>query len=315
MPDSTLRIDLLVPIFNDSSKLPNFFQEFLRIREMLKSKLELTLVMVDDGSQDDSVAEISKYGHLHKGITLIELSRNFGKEAALFAGISNSNADALILLDVDLQDPIDLVPRLVESWMTTGCDTVIARRSQNRNAENGLRRKISRLYLGIFNKLSSIQIDANVGETRLIDAKMISAFKQLEESSRFTRGLLHWLGFKTEFIEFDRLNSPEKSRFGFKRLIKLAIDGITSFSIKPLRLVTILGFLGSATSVILGLVVVLLRVFEVVSIPGYSSTIIVILFGSSIQLFSMGILGEYIGKNLEESKKRPVFIARNVFKF
>jgi glycosyltransferase involved in cell wall biosynthesis len=284
------------------------------IRETLRPNIALALIMIDDGSQDNSIPEILRISRNKKNITLIELSRNFGKEAALFAGISYSTADALILLDVDLQDPISLVPKLIETWLSTNCDTVVARRSQNQLGENGLRRKVSRLYLKFFNKLSAIQIDPNVGETRLINSIMISTFKKLEESNRFTRGLLQWLGFNTVYIEFDRLESPEKSRFSAKKLIGLAIDGITSFSIKPLRLVAILGFLGAFISVLIGVAIILLRLFKIVSIPGYSSTILVILFGSSIQLFCMGILGEYVGKNLEESKRRPVFIARKIHK-
>lgn len=315
MHKNTLKVDLLVPIYNDTSKLENFFQEYSKIRTQLEPSVSLSLIMVDDGSLDDSVSKILHYGRVLKGIILIELSRNFGKESALFAGISLSKADALILLDVDLQDPITLVPRLIETWQTSGCDTVIARRSRNQNSEKGFRRNISKIYLWLFNKLSAIQIDTNVGETRLINSQIISAFKTLEESNRFTRGLLQWLGFKTEYLEFDRMNSPEKSRFGVKKLIKLAIDGITSFSIKPLRLVTLLGFLGAFTSILIGIAIVLLRVFYIVSVPGYSSTIIVILFGSSIQLFCMGILGEYIGKNLEESKRRPVYITRKLYEF
>jgi glycosyltransferase involved in cell wall biosynthesis len=310
-----VQVDLLVPIYNDSSKLDNFFEKFTAVRTELAPSVELKLILVDDGSGDSSLERIIELARIHKQVAIIELSRNFGKEAALFAGISFSCADALILIDVDLQDPIDLIPRMIDVWINTNCDSVVARRSQSKGSENGIRRKISRLYLRVFNKLSSVQIDRNVGETRLINSKMIESFKLLDESTRFTRGLLQWLGFKTEYIDFNRKVSPEKSRFGAGKLVKLAIDGITSFSIMPLRLVAAFGFIGGFLSIFLGITVIFLRLFNVVSIPGYSSTILVILFGSSIQLFCMGILGEYVGKNLEESKNRPVFIARNIYKY
>lgn len=306
------RIDILVPIFNDFSKLNNFFSQFLKMRRSLLAKYEINLVMVDDGSTDNSCESIKIFGANYGGVLLIELSRNFGKEAALFAGIQSSNADALILLDVDLQDPIELVPRLLETWNESKSDSVIARRNIGGLSEKGFRRIISKIYLKIFNSLASIRIDTNVGETRLINSKMIQAFKKLDESNRFTRGLFEWMGFKAEYVNFDRLPSPEKSRYSVTKLFKLAIDGITSFSIKPLRLVAYLGFFGWFLSILFGIFVIFLRLFDVVSMPGYSSTIMVILFGSSLQLLCMGILGEYIGKNLEESKRRPVYIAREI---
>ncbi|MEO0015606.1 MAG: hypothetical protein RL589_87 [Actinomycetota bacterium] len=315
MQNYAIHVDLIVPIYNDCSKLDNFFEKYAMVREQMSPEIDLKLILVDDGSKDGSIEIITRHANDVRGVTLIELSRNFGKEAALFAGITHSQSDALILIDVDLQDPIELVPRLVKTWIEKECDTVVARRSQNKSGENGVRRKVSRIYLKLFNRLSSIQIDVNVGETRLINSKMIKSFKLMDESTRFTRGLLQWLGFKTEYIDFDRLVSPEKSRFGFIGLLKLAIDGITSFSLIPLRLVAALGFFGGFFSIMLGITIVILRLLDVVSIPGYSSTILVILFGSSIQLFCMGILGEYIGKNLEESKRRPLYITRNIYQF
>ncbi|NBU81603.1 MAG: glycosyltransferase [Flavobacteriaceae bacterium] len=308
-----IKVDVLVPIFNDSSHISNFFDSVDSIKDPYLKKFLIHFIFVDDGSSDDSLDILLKERKKRKYITVVEFSRNFGKEAALFAGINISKGDALIVIDVDLQDPIELIPKMLRKWNFNEFDSVIAVRSTSLGSEAGLRRIVSRLYLRFFNFMSPIKMNLNVGETRLINRKMVTVFNTLQEKSRFTRGIFQWIGFKCAEVNFIRKPSPDKSRFTVAKLISLGINGITSFSVKPLRIVTFLGFFGSFFSILLAIFIVILRLTSIVSIPGYSSTILLILFGSSIQLFCIGILGEYVAKNLEESKNRPIYIVRNIF--
>jgi glycosyltransferase involved in cell wall biosynthesis len=307
----TRTVDILVPIFNDVSKLERFEIAYMELLPTIPAQYQLSLIFVDDGSSDQSLQNLIEMSSRVPRCTVIELSRNFGKEAALAAGYGISNGEAVICIDVDLQDPIELIPRMLEKWNFDEFDSVIAVRSQT-EGEKGFRRFISRLYLTIFNRLTDMGIELNAGETRLINRKMVLSFNQLGESVRFTRGIYKWLGFRTACIEFVRLKSPEKSSFTTRKLLQLGWNGIISFSALPLRLVSIAGIVGSCLTLFLCVLVVALRLFSIVTIPGYSSTLLIILFSSSVQLFCMGILGEYIGKTLLEVKRRPIYLIREV---
>lgn len=307
----TSKIDILIPIYNDAAKLSRFESEYSGLLGSLSSNLELSLIFVDDGSTDSSLSDLTQLSMRLPRCTIVEFSRNFGKEAALAAGYKISKGDAVICIDVDLQDPIDLIPKMIQKWNFNEFDSVIALRS-NTQGEVGLRRMLSRLYLSIFNRFTSLGLELNAGETRLINKKMVTAFNSLGENVRFTRGIYKWLGFKTTHIEFIRLKSFNKSNFTVKKLLQLGWNGILSFSELPLRVATLIGLVGSLLTLALSFLVLILRLFSFVTVPGYSSTLLVILFTSSIQLFCIGILGEYIGKTLIESKNRPLYLIRNI---
>jgi len=305
------KIDVLVPIFNDLHKIDQFETAYVELLQRTSPEYELCLIFVDDGSSDQSLPRLIELTARVPRCTVLELSRNFGKEAALAAGYGFSTGDAVICMDVDLQDPIELIPKMLEKWNFDEFDTVIAIRSRT-EGEKGYRRAISRIYLMLFNNFTDMGIELNAGETRLINRRMVLALNQLSESVRFTRGLYKWLGFRTTSIEFVRSKSRDKSNFTTKKLLQLGWNGIISFSALPLRLVTYAGIIGSCLTLFLSALIVVLRLTSIVTIPGYSSTLLIILFSSSIQLFCMGILGEYIGKTLVEVKRRPIYLIREI---
>ena len=237
------------------------------------------------------------------------LSRNFGKEASLTAGIEASKGDACIPMDADLQDPMTLIPEMINIW-ENGADVVLARRS-SRAGDRKNRIIFSRLYLKFFNYLSDTKIVPSVGEFRLMDQSVVNAFKSLSENQRFVRGLFAWLGFREVIIDFERpAREKGQSSFSFGRLVNLGADGLTSFTTIPLRLATILGVTVTVLTMVCALVIFALAIFGKIDVPGYASLIIVVLILGGLQLLFLGILGEYVGKILLESKKRPLYIVK-----
>ena len=302
----SLSVDLIIPLYNDAGRVQYFINEITRVIRLMPKEVEIKVIFVNDGSRDNPKEAITKSKFNYK-IELIQLSRNFGKEAALTAGITSSFGDACIFLDVDLQDPADLIPKLVDSWLSENVDVVLAIRNPS-TGEQGFRRRVSRTYLKFLKKISGIDIHPGAGETRLIDKKVVATLKEFQESQRFMRGLMSWVGYDTSFVYFDRRSSAEKSRFGYRKLIRLALDGIFSFSLTPLRFVTFMGFLTLILSLLLSAFIVYFRLSGNIVLPGFSSTMLVILLTSSIQVLSLGLIGEYLGRTLIESKRRPVFI-------
>lgn len=310
MASRRIKIDIIVPLFNDLEKIKPFCAELKKCIQVQNREYKFRLIFIDDGSEIKPINLIKNQIEILNDITYIELSRNFGKESALLAGIFESSGDAAIILDVDLQDPIEIIPKLISKWIESESDSVIVRRIYGAKSKFETRKFFSRAYTRIFNNLSDFKLEYDIGETRLLNRNMLQSFQQLGETHRYSRALFNWLGYQTEYIDIVRAVSLEKSRFNTRKLIKLGVDGITSFSVKPLRLLSILGFLGSSITLIMSIILLGLRISSVVQIPGYSSTLLVILGSTSIQLFCMGILGEYIGKILGETKRRPNYLVK-----
>jgi glycosyltransferase involved in cell wall biosynthesis len=244
---------------------------------------------------------------------VVELSRNFGKEAALTAGLDAAVGDAVIPIDADLQDPPSLIGKLIRAWEDSGADVVLAKR-KDRNSDSLAKRFSAAAFYDMHNWVSQIKIPANVGDCRLMTRVVVDALKQLPEKQRFMKGLFAWVGFKTVTIEYTREKRfAGSSKFSGWKLWNFALEGITSFSSLPLRIWTYIGMVGALVTLGYGLFIVLRTLIQGVDVPGYASLLVSILFFGSLQLMGLGMLGEYVGRIYMESKRRPTYLVRKVY--
>jgi glycosyltransferase involved in cell wall biosynthesis len=304
-----MNISLIVPVFNEQATVERFYQT-VRAEPSLQA-MTVEILFVNDGSSDETEAICTRLAEQDEWVTLISFSRNFGKESALFAGLEYASGDAMVPIDVDLQDPVQVIAQLVERWQQ-GADVVLAKR-RSRSADTRLKRWSARLYYRLHNRIASTPIEENVGDFRLLDRKVVTAIRQLPEQQLFMKGVLSWVGFRTEIVEYDRPpRVAGESKFGVWRLWNLALDGITSFSTVPLRLWS---YVGGVVSLLALMVAAYLLVDAVVfdaDLPGYPSLMTAILFLGGVQLIGIGILGEYIGRIYQETKHRPRYVVRKV---
>ncbi|MGW8463278.1 glycosyltransferase family 2 protein [Pseudomonas sp. CLCA07] len=302
-----MRISLVVPIYNEQEALPIFY-ECIRGRNDL-SNYDIEIVFVNDGSSDGSANII--YGFMKNDalVKLVEFTRNFGKEPALFAGLECSSGEAVIPIDVDLQDPIEVVSRLIEKWLD-GASVVLAKRI-DRHSDIMLKRKSAEWFYKLHNKISQLKIEENVGDFRLLSRQVVDNILLLPERNLFMKDILSWVGGKTEVVEYCR---PErvagKSKFNGWKLWNLAIEGITSCSTVPLRVWTYIGFGVALFAFLYAVWMILDKVFFGNQVPGYPSLMTVILFIGGVQLIGIGVLGEYIGRIYTEVKGRPKYIKK-----
>ena len=309
--DDDYKVALVVPVYNEEETIATFVST---VESKLEPILEhLEIVFVDDGSKDKSAQIIEELMEHNERIALIKLSRNFGKEAAMTAAIDMCDADALIPIDVDLQDPPELVLEFVKIWREQGVDTVYGKRV-DRSSDSDTKRISSGGFYYIFNKLSGrIKIPENVGDFRLIDSKVIQTVRNLNESNRFMKGLYAWPGFTSCEVDYVR---PERSagttKWNYWKLWNFALDGIVSFSSLPLRVWSYIGAGVGFLGLIYMIYILISTMIRGVSVPGYASLMCVVLFLGSIQLISIGVLGEYLGRVSEEVKKRPVYVVSTV---
>jgi len=303
-------VSLVVPFYNEEQGVAGF-EEGLRPALAALPDYDFEIVCVDDGSADGTLEKLKTVAARDPRYVVIELSRNFGKEAALTAGIDHATGDAVIPMDADLQDPPELIAELVAQWRD-GAEVVLARRA-DRSSDTYLKRSVSGMFYRIYNRLSDIELPENVGDFRLMDRVAVDALKQLPEQQRFMKGLFAWVGFKTRSIEYRRPpRAAGQTKFTGLRLWNFALDGITSFSTLPLRVWTYLGAIGALVSFSYGAYILLRTLIRGVDVPGYASLLAATLFVGSLQLLSIGILGEYIGRIYLESKRRPKYIVRSM---
>ena len=309
--DENYKVALLCPVYNEEETVATFVKV---VEEKLNSELDhLEIVFVDDGSKDHTVALINELMQHNDRISLIQLSRNFGKEAAMTAAVDLIDADAIIPIDVDLQDPPELILEFIKIWRTEDVDTVYGMRT-DRSQDTETKRLTSGGFYYVFNKLSNkVKIPENVGDFRLIDRKVILTVRSLHENNRFMKGLYAWPGFTAKGVPYSR---PERSagtsKWNYWKLWNFALDGIVSFSSLPLRIWSYLGAFIGGLGLIYMLYIIIRTLITGVDVPGYASLICVILFLGSIQLISIGVIGEYIGRMSEEVKKRPVYVVAKV---
>lgn len=302
-----MKISLIVPVFNEEEAIPIFYKTVRENEELQKHTIEL--LFINDGSSDNTENLIEAFAKSDTNVTAINFSRNFGKEPAMFAGLDYATGDVVIPIDVDLQDPIDVIPELINKY-NEGYDVVLAKRSE-RNTDTFLKRKTAIWFYKIHNKISSPKIEENVGDFRLMSREVVEAIKQLPERNLFMKGVLSWVGFKTAVVTYQRASRVAgKTKFSGWKLWNFALEGITSFSTLPLRLWTYLGIVISIISFSYMGGVVLKKILFDDPVPGYPSIMATILFLGGIQLIGIGVLGEYIGRVYVESKQRPRYIIK-----
>jgi glycosyltransferase involved in cell wall biosynthesis len=305
-------ISLVVPVFNETAAIPRFFSA---VDPVLRSMdgYHFEFVFVNDGSTDDTLNCLIETSKQNPRMVVIDLSRNFGKEAALTAGLQEATGQAVIPMDVDLQDPPEVIPQLVAEW-EKGFEVVLARRS-DRSSDSLLKRKTAAWFYRIHNVVSDPKIPEDVGDFRLLDRKVVDALKTLPERRRFMKGLFAWLGFRTRCIEYSRQpRSAGLSKFSGWKLWNFALEGITSFSTMPLRVWMYLGLVVAALAFAYLAFVVTQTLIHGVDVPGYASLLATILFLGGVQLIGIGVLGEYVGRIYIEAKQRPIYLVRARFK-
>ncbi|MEW7856898.1 glycosyltransferase family 2 protein [Pseudomonas chlororaphis] len=304
-----MKISLIVPVFNEEQAIGLFYQAVRR--ELRFEQGEVEIVFINDGSSDRTAEEVKALAQMDEQVLLINFSRNFGKEPALFAGLEHASGDAMIPMDVDLQDPISVIPRLIEEWQK-GADVVLAKR-RRRTADSFLRRSSAALFYHLLNRIAYTRIEENVGDFRLMDRKVVDVIRTLPEHQLFMKGVLSWAGFTTVVVEYERAERVAgKSKFNGWKLWNLALEGITSFSTVPLRLWTYIGGGISIFAVLYAVYMVLDKIFFGNSVPGYPSLMTAILFLGGVQLIGIGILGEYVGRIYIEAKHRPRYVIKDV---
>lgn len=305
---------LIVPVYNEEEAVGIFIKTIEEKLGVLKWHLHI--VFVNDGSTDRTgqiIKELIDAQNTLFPVSLISLSRNFGKEAAMSAALDLVDADALIPIDVDLQDPPELVLEFIRIWQEEGADTVYGVRA-DRSSDSEIKRVTSGGFYYVFNKLSSkVKIPENVGDFRLIDRKVVLAVRQLHESNRFMKGLFAWPGFKSRGVSYQRPpRSAGSTKWNYWRLWNFALDGIISFSSLPLRIWSYIGAGVGGLALIYMFFIIIKTIITGGDVPGYASLMCVILFLGAVQLVSIGVIGEYLGRMSEEVKRRPVYVAASV---
>lgn len=308
MSPNTALITLVVPVFNEEEAIPLFIEEIRKVSlDALHAKLEV--LFVNDGSTDATLRILRALQLQESFVGYIDLSRNFGKEAAMTAGLEHATGDAVIPMDVDLQDPPELIAEMVARWRE-GAEVVLARRA-NRDSDTVLKRATASWFYKVHNWLATPKIPDNVGDYRLMDRKVVGALNRLPESRRFMKGLFAWIGFQTVEISYTRSERVAgQTKFNGWKLWNFAMEGLTSFSTAPLQIWTYIGFSVAIPSLVYAIFIVLRSLVIGTDVPGYASLIVAICFLGGLQLIGIGVLGEYLGRTYLETKKRPVYVVR-----
>lgn len=300
------KVSVLIPCYNEEQSLPLLYEELTREIDKL-TDYEWEFLFVNDGSKDDTLSILAALHGKDKRVNYLDLSRNFGKENAMLAGFDYVNGDCMILMDADLQDPPSLIPKLLKEW-EDGYQDVYARRRE-RGKESWLRKRMSILFYRVLDHSTRFDILQNVGDFRLLDRQCIDALCRLRETERYTKGMFCWIGFNKKEVVFDRGDRKAgDSKWNFKSLFNLAIEGITSFTTAPLRFATIIGFVVSICAFLAGMFYLLKTIVFGDQVRGFTTLIVFISFFGGLQLMAIGILGEYLGRVFNEVKRRPVYL-------
>ncbi|WP_323640407.1 glycosyltransferase family 2 protein [Pectobacterium polonicum] len=302
-----MKISLVVPVFNEEDTIPIFYKTVREFEELKKYDVEM--IFVNDGSKDSTEYIINTLSLSDPLVISLSFTRNFGKESALFAGLEHATGDAIIPIDVDLQDPIEIIPLMIEKWKS-GSDVVLAKRS-DRSIDGYFKRRTAELFYKLQNKISTPQIEENVGDFRLMSKEIVENIKEMPERNLFMKGVLSWVGGKTEIVEYFRAERVAgKTKFNGWKLWNLALEGITSFSTLPLRIWTYIGSVIALLSFTYGIWMIIDTIIRGNPVPGYPSLLVSILFFGGVQLIGIGVLGEYIGRVYIETKRRPRYFLR-----
>lgn len=307
-PYESRLLSLVVPCYNESESIGQFFASVIPVLECIDA-IRFEIVLVNDGSTDDTLERLVAHSQRDPRVRVVDLTRNFGKEAALTAGLDEALGDAVIPIDADLQDPPSLIPEMVRRWRE-GAEVVLAQRS-SRACDSWLKRVTAGAYYRVHNKLSDQKLPVNVGDFRLMDRTVINALKQLPERHRFMKGLFAWVGYRTVIVPYEReARSAGRSKFSGWRLWNFALEGITSFSTMPLRSWTYIGVAIALGAFGYGAFIVARTLVLGIDVPGYASLLSALLFLGGIQLIGLGVVGEYVGRIYDEAKGRPIYLVR-----
>lgn len=299
------KISILIPAYNEQEVLPILFERLASLADSQKN-YQFEFLFVNDGSRDDTLPIIQQQAAKDERVAYVNLSRNFGKEIAMIAGLDHVSGDATVIIDADLQDPPELIPEMIALW-EQGYDDVYAKR-KSRAGESIIKRKTSEWFYAILQKSTHIPIQKDTGDFRLLDRRCVEALRQFRESGRYTKGMFSWIGYKKKELLYDRdPRAAGTTKWNYPKLINFAIDGITSFTTAPLRLSSYFGFVVSFGAFIYIIYLLVRPLFGVSTGDGYSSLMAVILFLGGVQLLSLGVIGEYIGRIFNESKRRPLY--------
>jgi len=312
-PDSgDVELSVVVPLYNEELNIDYLFERLVTVLSRLNMKYEI--ICVNDGSKDNTLERLIEYHHQNSEIKVVNLSRNYGKEIALSAGLDYANGNAVVPIDADLQDPPELIAELVEKWRE-GYDVVYATR-RSREGESWVKRFTANVFYRTLDSISSVPIPRDTGDFRLLDRRVVDALKQMPERNRFMKGLFAWVGFKQTSVLYDRPSRYKgETTWNYWQLWNLAIDGFTSFSFIPLKVWSYIGLLVAMPSFFYATFLVIRTLIFGVDFPGYASIMVAILFLGGVQLVSLGIIGEYIGRVYEEVKRRPLYLVRESYGF
>lgn len=306
-----MKISLIVPVFNEEEAIPIFYNTVREYAGLAPHEVEV--VFINDGSTDATETIINTLAISDPLVIPLSFTRNFGKEPALFAGLNHATGEAIIPIDVDLQDPIEVIPHLIDKWQA-GADMVLAKRT-DRSTDSRLKRKSAEWFYKLHNKISNPKIEENVGDFRLMSRDVVEKIKRLPERNLFMKGVLSWVGGRTDVVEYVRAERVAgDSKFNGWKLWNLALEGITSFSTFPLRMWTYIGLVVAGLSFIYGAWMIIGTLAFGNPVRGYPSLLVSILFLGGVQLIGIGVLGEYIGRIYIETKNRPKYLLKKMRK-
>ena len=302
------RVSLVAPFYNESDSVQEFFRRVAAVADSLP-QYRFEVIAVNDGSRDDTWSELLKARAQYPWVHLVDLSRNFGKEAALTAGLDRADGDAVVPIDSDLQHPPELLAQMLGQW-EQGAEVVLARRT-DRDTDGKLQKLSASSFYRFHNKISNVQVPMDVGDFRLMDRRVVLALRELPESHRFMKGLFAWVGFRTVTVPYATARRyAGASSFNLWKLWNLALEGITSFSTAPLKIWTYVGLGVSAMALLYAMLIVGRTLVHGVDVPGYASLMAGSMFLGGVQLIGIGVLGEYVGRIYNEVKRRPVYLVR-----
>lgn len=304
------KVSILIPFYNEQEVLPSLFE---RLQSLIDSNdnYQWEVMLINDGSTDNSLCLVKQMRLRDKRFRYIDLSRNFGKETAMLAGFDNVTGDCMVIMDADLQHPPEVIPQMLKLW-EEGYDDIYGKRN-NRGKEPWLRRKLSLLYYKLLQKTTNVSILQNVGDFRLLDRICIDALCSMRESQRYTKGMFQWIGFKKKEFTFDQDDRVAgNTKWSYIKLLNLAIEGITSYTTSPLKIATVMGLIVSLCAFIYMLFVLIKALVVGGPVAGYPTIMVVMLFLGGVQLLSLGIIGEYIGRIFNETKNRPAYFIREI---
>lgn len=300
----------IVPCFNEEEVIPIYYEEMQKVRKQEEGKIDFEIIFIDDGSKDKTLEVIKKLSEQDEGIHYVSFSRNFGKEAAMYAGFEHAKGEYVVTMDVDLQDPPHLIPEMIRCIEEEGYDSVATRRV-TRKGEPPIRSFFARRFYGLINRISDADIVDGARDFRMMKRDMVDAILSMPEYNRFTKGIFGWVGFKTKWLEFENVErAAGETKWSFWKLFRYALEGIIAFSTVPLTIVSLIGVVVCIIAFLFLLFVIIRAAAFGDPVAGWPSLICVISFLSGIQLLGIGVVGMYLSKTYLETKKRPIYIKK-----